>query len=110
MSQKEPNYIYVTTIGRKTGNPHQIEIWFVSHDGGYYIVSEGREQSDWVKNVMKNPAVTLRVGSRTADPIPATGRPVDAEQEPALAAAVSRLMDAKYGWSTGLIMEFKPTQ
>ncbi len=28
----EPPYLYLTTTGRRSGNPHEIEIWFVAHD------------------------------------------------------------------------------
>lgn len=109
MQHDDPNvYIYVTTTGRKTGNPHQIEIWYVYHDGAYYLVSEAGEGSHWVKNIRANPEVTLRLGTRDAEPIPARGRPVDRAAEPALAAAVAAKMDAKYNWSDGLIVELKP--
>lgn len=26
-----PEYLYLTTIGRRTGSPHEIEIWFVGY-------------------------------------------------------------------------------
>lgn len=102
-------YIYVTTTGRKSGKAHQIEIWFVEYGGRYYMVSEGRDNADWVKNILATPAVVLRVGAREALATAAHGRAVDAAAEPELAAAVSALMDAKYGWSDGLIVELTPT-
>jgi len=54
-------YCYLTTTGRVTGNPHQIEIWFGSKNDTLYILSGGREKSDWVKNLLKNPAVKVRI-------------------------------------------------
>lgn len=101
----EPQFLYLTTTGWKTGNPHEIEIWFVAHADRYYIVSEMRENSHWVQNIAHNPAITFRVGEVTYH---GTGRVVDAAAEPQLAAAVSALMDAKYEWSDGLIMELTP--
>ncbi len=101
----EPPYLYVTTTGWKSGNPHTIEIWFVAYQGRYYIVSEHREQSHWVQNIRHNPAITLRVGETTS---PGTGRAIDPAAEPALAAAVAALMEAKYEWSDGLIVELTP--
>ncbi len=72
-------YCYLTTIGRVTGNPHQIEIWFGSKNNTLYLLSGGLDKSDWVKNLLKNPAVTVRVGKYT---FPATARLVkDAEEE-----------------------------
>jgi hypothetical protein len=37
-----------------------------------------------------------------------TARIVDREKESALAAEVLKLMDTKYNWSQGLIVEFTP--
>jgi deazaflavin-dependent oxidoreductase (nitroreductase family) len=101
----EPPYLYLTTTGWKSGNSHTIEIWFVAHEGRYYLVSEHRERSHGVQNIRHNPSVTFRVGEATFQ---GTGRVVDPTAEPELAAAVSALMDAKYEWSDGLIVELKP--
>ena len=106
----EPQYLYLTTIGRKSGKPHQIEIWFVKNAECYYMVTEDPAQSDWVKNIHHNPAVMFSIGSREAEAIEGRGRLVDAAAEPELAAVVSELMDAKYQWSDGQIVELKPTQ
>jgi deazaflavin-dependent oxidoreductase (nitroreductase family) len=103
-----PQFLYLTTIGRKSGSPHQIEIWFVERDGLYYMVSEDPDHSDWVRNIAHNPAITFRVGSRDAEEIVGTGRRIDPDAEPELAAAVRALMDAKYEWSDGGIVELKP--
>lgn len=105
MNQPEPQFIYVTSTGWKTGNPHEIEIWFVQHEACYYIVSEHRERSHWVQNIRRNPAVTFRLDGITHH---GQGRVVDAQAEPELAQAVSVLMDAKYDWSNGLIVELCP--
>jgi len=103
-----PNpFLYLTTTGHRTGRPHEIEIWYVEHAGRYYIVSEHRERSHWVQNIRRQPTVTLRVAGVS---YAGTGRVVDAEAEPALAAAVSALMDAKYEWSDGLIVELTPRE
>jgi deazaflavin-dependent oxidoreductase (nitroreductase family) len=103
--QQEPPYLYLTTTGRVTGRPHEIEIWFVGHNGCYYLVSEKREHADWVRNIQQQPAITFRVGDQH---FTGSGRTVDPSTEPELAAAVSQLMDDKYSWSTGLIVELKP--
>jgi deazaflavin-dependent oxidoreductase (nitroreductase family) len=103
----EEQYLYLTTTGWKTGDPHTIEIWFVAYDGRYYMVSEHRERSHWVRNIRHNPAVTFRVGTAT---FRGSGRAVDPAAEPDLAADVSALMDAKYDWSDGLIVELTPEE
>ena len=33
-------FCYLTTRGRRTGQPHRIEIWFVAHDEGAYLLSD----------------------------------------------------------------------
>lgn len=100
-------FLYLTTTGRITGRPHEIEIWFVAHDGRYYLVSEKREQADWVRNILRQPAVTFRVGAERWEGV---GRPVYPEGEAELVAAVSDKMEAKYGWSEGLIVELNPVR
>jgi deazaflavin-dependent oxidoreductase (nitroreductase family) len=103
--QAEPQFLYVTTTGWKTGNPHTIEIWFVSYEGRYYMVSEHYERSHWVQNIQHNPAVTFRMSEQTCQ---GTGRVIDPAADPELAAAISALMEAKYEWSEGLIVELTP--
>jgi len=103
--QSEPEFLYLTTTGWKSGNPHEIEIWFTELDGRYYLISEGGEQAHWVQNVQREPRVTFRVGRRTFQ---GQGRVVDAVREPELQAEVSRLSTEKYDWGEGLIVELSP--
>jgi deazaflavin-dependent oxidoreductase (nitroreductase family) len=55
-------FCYLTTTGRRSGNPHRIEIWFALDDGVLYLLSGDRDRSDWVRNVMAHPDVTLELG------------------------------------------------
>lgn len=71
-------YCYLTTTGRVTGNPHEIEIWFGMKGDSLYILSGGGHRSDWVKNLTKNPNVTVRIGQRR---FTATGRLVQSADE-----------------------------
>jgi deazaflavin-dependent oxidoreductase (nitroreductase family) len=59
----EENFCYLTTTGRVTGRPHEIEIWFalVPEKSVLYMLSGGGERSDWVKNLLRNPDVTVRI-------------------------------------------------
>jgi deazaflavin-dependent oxidoreductase (nitroreductase family) len=59
-SLKEQDYCYLTTIGRVSGRPHQIEIWFGANRSTLYLLS-GSEKSDWVRNLRKDPAVQVRI-------------------------------------------------
>jgi deazaflavin-dependent oxidoreductase (nitroreductase family) len=92
-------YVYLTTMGRRTGNPHTIEIWYAVHNGCIYLMAGGRDRSDWVRNLIKHPAVQLRAGEITRA---ATARIVTEPEEDALAR---RLLAAKYqGWREGTRM------
>lgn len=76
---KDEEYCYLTTTGRVTGNPHQIEIWFGSKNNTLYLLSGSLDKSDWVKNILKNSSVMVRVGKYN---FPATARLVkDAAEE-----------------------------
>jgi deazaflavin-dependent oxidoreductase (nitroreductase family) len=79
---KDEEYCYLTTTGRVSGKPHEIEIWFAVDGGTLYLLSGGMERSDWVKNLMKDPAVTVRIGKQT---FKATARIVKNKKEEALA-------------------------
>jgi deazaflavin-dependent oxidoreductase (nitroreductase family) len=98
-------FLYLTTIGRRTGLPREIEIWFTERDGRYYVIAEHRDRAQWVQNIRAHPQVTVRLGDRRFS---ATARLVDRASEPALAQDVAALSDAKYGWSDGLIVELIP--
>ena len=54
------DYCYLTTTGRVTGKPHDIEIWFGAQTGSIYLMA-GDHKSDWVKNLFKDPNVTVRI-------------------------------------------------
>ncbi|MFW5696183.1 MAG: nitroreductase/quinone reductase family protein [Phototrophicaceae bacterium] len=102
-------YLYLTTTGRVTGRAHEIEIWYVAYDGCCFLVSEKGEASDWVKNIRHNPALTFRLGDRLRGRlVHGQGRPLDPAAEPDRVAAVRSLMDSKYGWSNGLVVELRP--
>ncbi len=107
------HFLYLVTRGRKSGLPRRIEIWFVQVEERYYIVAENRERAQWVQNLVAHDVVELSVGTRENESagVPRTrahARIVDPAQEPELAAKVRALMDAKYDWSDGLIVELTP--
>ncbi len=58
-------YCYLTTVGRVSGHPHEIEIWFGLRNHTLYLLSGGGDKSDWVKNLLKNPSVTVRIAEQT---------------------------------------------
>ncbi len=56
------DFCYLTTTGRVTGREHEVEMWFAIEGETLYMLSGGRERSDWVKNLQRNPQVTVRMG------------------------------------------------
>jgi hypothetical protein len=73
----------------------------------YYIVSELGHGSHWVQNIKHDSKVSLRVGDATQVGM---ARVVDRKMVRELALKVSRLMNAKYKWSEGLIVELTPSR
>lgn len=89
-------YCYLTTTGRVTGKPHEIEIWFGLNSTTLYLLAGGMYNSDWVKNSLKNPAVTIRVAKHTFE---GTARIVKDEKEETMARY---LLAEKYQeWEAG---------
>ena len=95
----------MTTLGWKTGKQHRIEIWFAEHSERYYIISERLDRAHWVQNIKRNPAVSFSISDNI---FKGNARIVDQEKEPALATEVFKLMDTKFKWSQGLIVELTP--
>lgn len=81
----DDDFCYVTTTGRVSGNPHTIEIWFVLHGATIYLLNGNGGQSDWVKNIRHNPAVSVRLRDQSWN---GTGRVITDAEEDALARQV----------------------
>ena len=82
---------YLTTTGRVTGSPRRIEIWFALHDGTVYLLSGGRDRSDWVRNLIADPHVRFRIGD---DERAVTARVIEAGTDED--AVARRLLVEKY--------------
>jgi deazaflavin-dependent oxidoreductase (nitroreductase family) len=101
----DEKFCYLTTIGRITGRPHEIEIWFALGDLGHtlYLLSGGRDRSDWVKNLRRNPEVTVRVDGERFD---GQARIVEDEEEDGLAR---HLLVEKYERNPGSLANWRRT-
>ena len=93
---KAEEYCYLTTTGRVTGKPHEIEIWFGLHETTLYLLSGGMDKSDWVKNLLKHPVVSVRVAKQT---FAGTARLVKDEKEETLARYL--LAEKHQEWEEG---------
>jgi deazaflavin-dependent oxidoreductase (nitroreductase family) len=57
----DTDFCYLTTRGRVSGREHTIEIWFAIQGQTLYMLSGGRDRSDWVKNILRTPAVQVKI-------------------------------------------------
>ena len=105
VSSGEPNFLYLTTTGRTTGQPREIEIWFTRQRDKVYVISYLYDRAHWVRNIQKDPRVHFRVGEQRFD---GQARILDSSRDLDLCGEVEQLSDAKYGWSEGLIVELAP--
>jgi deazaflavin-dependent oxidoreductase (nitroreductase family) len=98
----EEDFCYLTTTGRISGRPHTIEIWFTLHEHTLYMLSGGRDKSDWVKNALHTPAVQFKINNTIFD---GTARLITGTEEDSLARKtvfekyVPRTNDDLVDWS-----------
>jgi deazaflavin-dependent oxidoreductase (nitroreductase family) len=78
----DDDFCYLTTTGRRSGRPHTIEIWFALSGSTLYLLSGGRDRSDWVKNALTHPAVRVKIRESI---FTGQARVVSDQQEDALA-------------------------
>lgn len=94
---------YLGTVGRRSGNVHEVEIWFGVIGDTLYLISGNGPGADWYRNASAHPHVTIRIDEATWA---GEARPVtDADER----RRVGVLMGAKYPWdgdpSIGLTFE-----
>ena len=82
----------VVTTGRRTGNPHEIEIWFGVDDDTMYLISGNGPGADWYRNALANPDVVVELAGETHRGI---ARDVT---DPDERRRVGDLMGDKYRW------------
>ena len=83
---------YLTTTGRRSGRPHEIEIWFGVVESTLYLISGNGPSADWFQNLLVDPNVTVRIEQETR-----SGRAsvvTDSEER----RRVGDVMGAKYVW------------
>jgi len=99
------DFCYLTTTGRVTGRPHEIEIWFAlgPGNGTLYMLSGGRDRSDWVRNLIQTPSVTVRVSGESFE---GRARLVQDPDEDGLAR---RLLVEKYESTPGSLSNWRRT-
>jgi deazaflavin-dependent oxidoreductase (nitroreductase family) len=85
----------MTTIGRKSGRAHRIEIAFIVLDDEYYITGRPGRGRDWLANLTADPSFTLHLkrGVRADLPALATIITDQAEREAVLRRILLEVWD-----------------
>jgi deazaflavin-dependent oxidoreductase (nitroreductase family) len=95
-------YCYLTTTGRVTGRPHEIEIWFSLNGDTIYMLSDSHS-SDWVENLRRTPEVTVRIAGERFE---GRARLVEDPEEDELARS---LLIEKYERNPGSLSNWRRT-
>ena len=83
---------HLTTVGRRTGRHHEIEIWFGAVDGELCLISGNGPNADWYRNLLAEPHVEVQIGDAT---VTGTARAVS---DPVERRRIGDIMGAKYVW------------
>ena len=83
---------YLTTLGRRSGNKHEVEIWFGVANDTLYLISGNGPSADWYRNALATPAVSIRIADDTR--AGSACGVYDATER----RRVGELMGAKYPW------------
>lgn len=87
------NEITISVTGRKSGRTISNPIWFVFEDGTLYLLPVKGSDTQWYKNVLKNPSVRIEAGGAKAE------RKVIAITDATEVRSVVEKFRAKYGAS-----------
>jgi len=81
----------ITVKGRRTKKEHLTTVWFVHKENRIYLLPVRGSDTDWYKNVLKDPNITLTVGGTS---IPVKAEPIS---EPDNVQKIIKLFANKYG-------------
>jgi len=85
--------VNITVIGRKSGRRISIPVWFVLDEDKLYLLPVQGSNTQWYKNVLKNPLLQIEAGTLEAE-----FKVVPVTDAPGVASVVERFRD-KYGAS-----------
>ncbi len=87
---------HLVTRGRRSGRARTIEIWFATDGQRLYVLAGGRLRAHWVRNLVADPHVRVRIGGRS---LGGRARVIEGERGDPIAR---RMLAAKYqGWTDG---------
>ncbi len=59
--------IKLSVTGRNTGNTISIPVWFVLENDSLYLLPVSGSDTQWYKNVLKNPAILVEARGKEAE-------------------------------------------
>ena len=83
--------IKITVTGRKSGREITIPVWFVFEEGKLYLVPVQGSETQWFKNVVKNPSMKIEARDASGE---FRARVI---REPGRVSEVVEKFRAKYG-------------
>ena len=83
--------ITITVTGRKSGRSVSIPVWFVLEGDKLYLLPVQGSDTQWYKNVLKNPKIRISAGDAEAE---ITAVPIT---DPKQVSAVAEKFRKKYG-------------
>ena len=87
---------HLQTTGRTSGRPRTIEIWFATDGERIYLLAGGRHHAHWVRNLIVDARVRVRIGGQT---LAGTARVIEGESARRLRGTSWRR--STRGWSEG---------
>jgi deazaflavin-dependent oxidoreductase (nitroreductase family) len=83
--------IKISVVGRKSGRSVSIPVWFVLEDDTLYLLPVQGSDTQWYKNVLRNPSIGISVRDAEAElkAVPVTGAKT--------VASIVEKFRAKYG-------------
>ncbi|MCU1427803.1 MAG: nitroreductase family deazaflavin-dependent oxidoreductase [Actinomycetia bacterium] len=88
-SSADERTIDITTVGRRTGIPRRIEIWFHRVGGRWYLTGVPGPRG-WYSNVLADPRLIVHLKYGVTADLPATAVPVD---EPTRRRVITAVLD-----------------
>ena len=85
--------INITVTGRKSGRAISIPVWFVLENGKLCLLPVSGPDTQWYKNVLKNPSIQIEAGGAKAE------LKVAPVKDPKQASSIVEKFRAKYGAS-----------
>jgi len=60
---KNRRQISITVVGRRSGRTITLPVWFVSAEDALLLLPVYGLQTQWYRNLLKNPTITIRAGN-----------------------------------------------